>query len=110
MYAQFTYFDGPRSAELVAASERAARERIRPAIEADEQLSDQLVALFVCRRPDGGEVVVSVMRTREALDRAAQVIMSSELLPTEDPAMLPGPDRIDVIEVVDAQVPAGVSS
>ena len=44
MYAQLIYFDGPRSAELVAASERAGRERITPAIEGDEQLRDQLVA------------------------------------------------------------------
>jgi hypothetical protein len=64
----------------------------------------------VCRRPDGGEVIVSVMKSREAIDRATQVIMSTELLPGEDPALLPGPDRVDIIEVIESRLPAGASS
>ncbi len=110
MYAQLTYFDGPRSAELVAASERAGRERITPAIEGDEQLRDQLVAVLVCRHDDGGEVVVSVMKTREAIDRAVEVIMSTDLLPGEDPALLSDPDRVEVVEVVDFRIAAGQPS
>ena len=32
MYAQLTYFDGPRSPEQLAAAEFAARERVMPAV------------------------------------------------------------------------------
>ena len=106
MHAQFTYFDGPRSDELAAASEFAGRNRLRPAVEADEQLRDELVALFVCRRPDNSEVVISVMQTQAGLDRAREVILSTELLPGEDPALLQGPDRVEVIEVIESWLPA----
>ena len=110
MFAQLTYFDGPRSAELVAASERAGRERITPAIEGDAQLRDQLVAVLVCRHADGGEVVVSVMKTRAAIDRAVEVILGTELLPGEDPALLSDPDRVEVAEVVEFRLAAGQPS
>jgi hypothetical protein len=110
MYAQLTYFDGPRSAELVAASERAGRERIQPAIEADPQMSANLVALFVLRQPDGGEVVVSVVKNRDDLDRAVEVIMGTELLPGEDPALLRDPDRIAIYEVIQSRQAVGQPS
>src|ERR1700712_5459797 len=102
MYAQLTYFDGPRTDEQVAANRRAGLERIEPAIKADTELSDQLVATYVLGAPDGGEVVINVVKTEAALRRAQQVIMSTELLPGEDPALLPGPDRIEVHRVVPA--------
>jgi hypothetical protein len=38
------------------------------------------------------------------------VIMSTELLPGEDPALLSEPDRVEVVEVVDFRVAAGQSS
>ncbi len=110
MYAQLTYFDGPRSAELVAASERAGRERISPAITADPRLKDELVALYVLRQPNGGEVIVSIVQSEDALRYAQQVIMNTELLPGEDPALLPGPDRVEIYEVVDGRVHAGQPS
>lgn len=110
MYAQLSYFDGPRSAELVAAAERAGRERIGPAIEADPQMQDELVALHVLRQPDGGEVVVSLTQTEAGLARAQQVILGTELLPGEDPALLPGPDRIEVYAVVESRSRMGQPS
>lgn len=100
MYAQIAYFDGPRSAELVAANERAGRERIMPAILGDPQLCATHVATFVLRQPDGTEAVVVIAETEEALDRGRQIIMSTELLPGEDEALLPGPDRSERYEVV----------
>jgi hypothetical protein len=99
MHARLSYFDGPRSPELVAASDRAGRDRIEPAISNDPQLRDQLVSLLVLRRPDGGQVVITVMRSEAALARAQDVIMSTELLPGEDPALLPGPDRSETYQV-----------
>ena len=107
MYAQITYFDGPRSAELVAAADRAGRERIEPAMLADPQLRAAHIATFVLRQPDGSEAVVVVTDTDEALDRAREIIMNTELLPGEDPALLPGPTRVERYQVV-AAVERGV--
>jgi hypothetical protein len=100
MYAQAVWFDGPRSAELVAANDRAGLERIEPAVRQDAELIDQLVATIVMRRADGGELVVTITETEDAIDRANEVIMSTPLLPGEDPALLLGPDRFDRYEVV----------
>jgi len=107
MYAQLTYFDGPRSAELVAASERAGRERISPAVTADPRLQEELVALYVLRQPNGGEVMVAIVQSEDTLRHARQVIMNTELLPGEDPALLPGPDRVEIYQVVDGRGSAG---
>ena len=100
MYAQLTYFDGPRSPELITAAERANRERIHPAILAMPGLREDLVALYQLRRPDGGEVTVVIVEHEDTLDRAREVIMATELLPGEDPALLPGPDRSERYQVV----------
>jgi hypothetical protein len=102
MYAQLTYFDGPRSPELVAAGDRADRERIEPLMMGDQEMREQLVANFTLRRPDGGQVVVTIVGTEQALRRGATLVMGSELLPGEDPLLLPGPDRVEVYEVVEA--------
>ncbi len=94
------WFDGPRSAELVAAHERAGIERIEPAISAHPDLMEALVATVVMRRPDGGELVLTITESESALDRSNAVIMSTALLPGEDPALLTGPDRTERYEVV----------
>ena len=101
MYAQLGYFDGPRTAEQLAAAERASRERIWPAARRDPQLMAELVANYVLRQPDGGEVVVTIGKTLDALKRGFELVASTELLPGEDPALLAGPDRVEVYEVVD---------
>lgn len=100
MYAQLTYFDGPRSAELVAAAARARTERIEPAMMADARLREALVANFVLRTGDDGELVITIVKSEEDLRRGQEVIMSTKLLPGEDPALLPGPDRVEVFEVL----------
>ncbi|MDT4900492.1 MAG: hypothetical protein QOJ78_1422 [Pseudonocardiales bacterium] len=102
MYAQVIYLDGPRSAEMVAASDRAGRERLTPATLADEQFAADHVATYVLRQPDGGEIVIIITGTEAMLDRGAELIMDTELLPGEDPALLPGPDRIERFTVVHA--------
>jgi len=103
MYAQFTYFDGPRSAEVSAASDHAGRDRIQPAIEADPQMQQELVSLLVVRKADGGQVVIAVTRTEAGLARSREVIMNTELLPDEDPTLLSEPDRVEIYEVVDSR-------
>jgi hypothetical protein len=41
------------------------------------------------------------MQSAEGLDLVQELVMSSELLPGEDPALLPGPDRVDVYTVTE---------
>ncbi len=103
MYAQLTYFDGPRSAELSAASDHAGRDRLQPAIEADPQMQRELVSLLVLRKDDGSQVVIAVTQTEAGLTRAREVIMSTELLPDEDPALLSEPDRVEIYGVVESR-------
>ena len=100
MHAQLTYFDGPRSPELIAASGRAGRERIEPAIFARTDLRDDMVAMYELQRPDGGQIIVVIVEHEESLDKAVEVIMGTELLPGEDPALLHDPDRVERFEVV----------
>jgi len=99
MYAQLTYFDGPRSPEQVAADDFAARERIVPVI---SEL-DHSYRVYVLRRDDGSQIVVSIADSEQALLDAQKAIMSTELLPGEDPALLPGPDRIDLYPVINVE-------
>jgi hypothetical protein len=102
MYAQVVRFDGPRSPELVAANERAGRERLTPAVLADPDVVAAHVATYILRAPDGGELVVIISDTEAALDRGSAIIQSTELLPGEDPALLTEPDHIGRYAVVHA--------
>jgi hypothetical protein len=99
MHAQLTYFDGPRTPRQVAADDFAARERIVPAI---SKLGHPF-RVYVLRRPDGSQVVVSIADSEQALLDAQKAIMGTDLLPGEDPALLAGPDRIELYPVIDTQ-------
>lgn len=103
MYAQLSIFDGPRSPELVAATERAGRERIDPLIDANPEIRDDMVAQYVLSQPDGGSAVLVITNTEESLDKAIQLITTSELLPGEDPELLPGPSRSERYLVQDVR-------
>jgi hypothetical protein len=97
MYAQLSYFDGPRTPDQVAAADFAVRERIAPAV----STVGGLVRVHRLRRDDGAEVVVSIAESEQALIDAQKAIMASTLLPGEDPALLPGPDRIELYPVIE---------
>ena len=97
MYAQLTYFDGPRTPQQLAAAEFASRERILPAV---RKLGHSF-RVYLMRRQDGSEVVVSIADSEQALLDAQKAIMGTALLPGEDPALLPGPDRIELYPVSD---------
>jgi hypothetical protein len=99
MHVQIVTFDGPRSPDIVEASARAGRDRIAPLIEANPTLREGLLGGFRAVAPDGAECFVAIARDAAALDLLGQVVMTSELLPGEDPALLPGPDRTDRYEV-----------
>ena len=44
-------------------------------------------------------------RSGLTLDAIARAVMSTELLPGEDPALLPGPDRIEIHHVIGYHLP-----
>jgi hypothetical protein len=97
MHAQLTYFDGPRTPEQQAAEDFAGQERLLPAI---SQLG-QPFRVYRLRRDDGSTVVISIADSQQALLDAQKAILASELLPGEDPALLSGPDRIELYPVLD---------
>jgi len=101
MLAQVMRFNGPRSAELVAAGDRASEVRLRPIMMAHPKVREEFVALLSLRQPDGAQLTVLVMHSPQGLDLVRELVMSSELLPGEDPALLPGPDRVDVYTVTE---------
>ena len=105
-HARLMYFDGPRVPEQAAAEDLAGRQRIWPAI---RHLSG-LVGVYVLRGRDLGSVVITLAMSAETLDAAARAVMSTELLPGEDPALLPGPDRIEIHHVTGYHLPAVVAA
>lgn len=94
-------FQGPRSAELIAAADRAGRERLGPTLLHHPRLRDEFIGLQVLRRPDGHEIVVVTVRDAATLDVLQELVSSSELLPGEDVSLLPGPDTVEVFQVVE---------
>jgi hypothetical protein len=95
--ASIIYFDGPLSPAALAASERAGRERIMPAL----RPVPGLIRLVVLWDPTARSIVsIMLADSIESLEEAARVVNSTTLLPGEDPALLPGPDRGDMHRVV----------
>jgi hypothetical protein len=95
MYAQLTYFDRPRNPEQLAAADFAAEQRIKPAVSS----VPGNIRTYVLRRSDGSEVVVTLAESEQVLIDSQKAIMSSSLLPGEDPALLPGADRVEIYPV-----------
>ncbi|HEY9493432.1 MAG TPA: hypothetical protein VIR15_01150 [Intrasporangium sp.] len=115
MHIQIISFDGPRSSEVVEASSRAGRDRIAPLIEADPDLRAQLLGGFRGVGPDGAECVVILARDAAALDSLERLVVTSELLPGEDPTLLHRPSRVDRYDTSEsfghlAELLAGVQS
>lgn len=102
MYARVVIFDGPRSPELVAAGDRAGRERIMPTLSADPQVRAAHRGTYVLRRADGQQIVLILSDTVEMFEHAEKLLNDTELLPGEDPDLLREPDHLDLYEVVHA--------
>lgn len=94
-------FQGPRSAELLDAADRAGRERLGPALSDHPGFRDDLVGMLVLRQPNGHELVVITVRSLAALDVLRDLVTTSTLLPGEDVRLLPGPDRAEIFKVVE---------
>lgn len=94
MHVQIMLFDGPRSEAEVQASLRAGRERIAPLIASHPELRDRLLGGVRAVGRDGAECLVVLAHDEGALDILGDVVMTSELLPGEDAALLGGPDRV----------------
>ena len=101
-YARLVYFDGPRAPEQIAAEDLAGRQRIWPAIHG---LSG-LVGIYILRGSDLSSVVVTLATSVETLDAAQRAVMATELTPGEDPALLSGPDRVEIHHVTGHHLPA----
>jgi hypothetical protein len=95
-------FDGPRSPELVAAADRAGRERIMPTLSADPEVRAAHRGTYVLRRADGQQIVLILSDRAEMFERAEKLLNESALLPGEDPDLLREPDRAELYEVVHA--------
>ncbi len=102
-YLQLTTFDGPRDAGWSAAYERAGEHRIWPAV---RELPG-IVEVLGAQAADGARIAATAAESAEALEAAAAAIMSTELLPGEDPAQLTGPDGLTVLRLLHADLPVG---
>lgn len=95
-------FDGPRDHVQVTADRRASRDRVAPAA---MQVEGSLGAV-VLRAADGAMVCVAFADSRASLEAASRAILSTPLLPGEDPARLGGPDRWTACQAVGDDVAA----
>ncbi len=89
-----------------AAADRAGRQRIWPAISG---LSG-LVGAYVLHGRDLAAVIITLTTSVETLDAVERAALSTELMPGEDPALLPGPDRIEIHHVTGYRRPAATAS
>lgn len=96
-------FDGPISHAVFAAAERGFHDRIRPLLAG---LTGCIRGIVLWQPDTGAQVVVNVTDSLEALGASERAINSAPLLPGEDPALLPGPDRVSVQTVRFASRPS----
>ena len=98
-----SWFDGPRSAVENEAARRAGDERIRPAV---ENVPGFVMTYVLVRPEDSALVIVELATSTEVLDRMADAVFSTSLLPGEDPALLNGPDRVELYRLEGQSLPA----
>ena len=89
-------FDGPLSPARLEAARFAGNERIGPVL----RTLPGLVRLLVLWHPTERRMAVLHLATSTAvLEAVGEAVMTSTLLPGEDPELLPGPDRITMPRV-----------
>ena len=97
------FFDGPLNDAQSAALRRAHTERILPAGLAVPGIGNGWMLVDAERR---STVIVCLATSVEALEAASSAILATGLLPGEDPALLPMPDRVEACRVAGARVAA----
>lgn len=106
LFAQVTWLNGEGSPVRADAAERGGRDRIWPAV----QQIEGIVEVLALRSGDDRIVVVGLAIGTETYQQVEQAVMGTDLLPDEDPALLPGPDRVDQARVLFAELPTAVRS
>jgi hypothetical protein len=106
MFAQVTWLNGDGDRARADAAEHGGRHRIWPAVREIEGI----VEVLALRSEDDRIVVVGMATGRETHDEVQRTIMATPLLPDEDRAQLPGPDRVDLVRVLAAELPTAVRS
>jgi len=104
-YLQLLVFEGPRSPEWSAAYARAGEQRIWPAVRDLHGLVEHVGGTAA----DGAVFSATLAQSVEALEASGGAIMSTELLPGEDPAHLTGPDSFSILRLLHADLPVGAS-
>ncbi len=92
------WFDGPLSPARVAAARFGFRERIGPALAGVPGLVRILV---LWRDRDAASCAINLAVDLPTLEAAAVAVNSTTLLPGEDPALLTGPDRVDIHHITE---------
>ncbi len=103
-YLRVLAFDGPRTPGWAAAEEFAATRRMAPAT----ATVPGIVRVLRARAADNGVLVVVLAESVEAIEAQVHAVMSTALLPGEDPALLTGPDRFATYRLVHADLPVGL--
>ena len=106
LFAGVAWINGAGDPAVADAADRGGRERINPAIRDVEGL----VGVLVFRSADHRIVVVGTATALETHRAVADRIARTELLPDEDPALLPGYDRLELGRALRADVPQAVRS
>jgi hypothetical protein len=91
------WFDGPLADPALKAAKYAGQHRLEPAIRATPGTVRGWALLDPVRR---ALCVINLVTSVDALDALAQAANNTELLPGEDPALLPGPDRVETYRVL----------
>lgn len=105
-YLQMISFDGPHTPEWADAEQRAADGRLWPAT----RDIVGVVRVLRMRTEDNAYIVAILTDSVEAIEEASQAVMSTPLLPDEDPRLLTPPDRMQIYRLVHADLPAGVAT
>jgi hypothetical protein len=104
LFAQLVWLNGIGDPAVAQTAERGGRERIHPAVRDVEGL----VGVLVLRSEDHRIVVLGTATSLETHAEVGARIARTPLLPGEDPALLPGYDRLELGRVLLADVPAAV--
>lgn len=106
LYAQVTRLGADGDPARADAAEHGGRDRIWPAVRDVEGI----VEVLALRSDDSRVVVVGLATDRETHVAVQRRLAATPLLPDEDPALLPGADRVDVVRVLSADLPTAVRS